>query len=112
MNLISHQINSLNGEIICPGDKSISQRILIIGFLLNSRMEIKGFLDAEDPNSTLIALNGIGASIKKDNGLIYINKRDEHLKSPYKDLNLGNSGTGMRLMLGLISGLGLSLIHI
>ena len=66
MNLISHQINSLNREIICPGDKSISQRILIIGFLLNSRMEIKGFLDAEDPNSTLIALNGIGASIKKD----------------------------------------------
>jgi len=108
LNLISHQINSLNGEIICPGDKSISQRILIIGFLLNSRMEIKGFLDAEDPNSTLIALNGIGASIKKDNGLIYINKRDEHLKSPYKDLNLGNSGTGMRLILGLISGLGIN----
>tara|TARA_B100000073_G_scaffold115688_1_gene93585 strand:- start:372 stop:1679 length:1308 start_codon:yes stop_codon:yes gene_type:complete len=108
LNLISHQINSLNGQIICPGDKSISQRILIIGFLLNSRMEIKGFLDAEDPNSTLIALNGIGASIKKDNGLIYINKRDEHLKSPSKDLNLGNSGTGMRLILGLISGLGIN----
>jgi len=108
LNLISHQINSLGGEVICPGDKSISQRILIIGFLLNSSMEVKGFLDAEDPNSTLRALNGIGASIKKDNGLIYLNKRDDSLKSPAKDLNLGNSGTGMRLILGLISGLGIN----
>ena len=108
MNLISHQINSLSGEVKCPGDKSISQRILIISFLLNSRIEIKGFLDAEDPNSTLMALNGIGAFIQKDYGLIYSNKRDEYFKSPSKDLNLGNSGTGMRLILGLISGLGIN----
>ena len=108
MNLISHQINSLSGEVTCPGDKSISQRILIISFLLNSRIEIKGFLDAEDPNSTLMALNGIGAFIQKDDGLIYSNKRDEYFKSPSKDLNLGNSGTGMRLILGLISGLGIN----
>ena len=110
MNLVSHQINSLSGEVTCPGDKSISQRILIISFLLNSRIEIKGFLDAQDPNSTLMALNGIGALIKKDNGLIYLDKRDEYFKSPTKDLNLGNSGTGMRLILGLISGLGINAI--
>ena len=108
MNLISHQINSLSGEVTCPGDKSISQRILIISFLLNSRIEIKGFLEAEDPNSTLMALNGIGAFIQKDDGLIYSNKRDKYFKSPTKDLNLGNSGTGMRLILGLISGLGIN----
>jgi len=108
LNLISHQINSLSGEVTCPGDKSISQRILIISFLLNSRIEIKGFLEAEDPNSTLMALNGIGAFIQKDDGLIYSNKRDEYFKSPTKDLNLGNSGTGMRLILGLISGLGIN----
>ena len=108
MNLVSHQINSLSGEVTCPGDKSISQRILIISFLLNSRIEIKGFLDAQDPNSTLMALNGIGALIKKDNGLIYLDKRDEYFKIPTKDLNLGNSGTGMRLILGLISGLGIN----
>tara|TARA_Y100000817_G_scaffold224287_1_gene177297 strand:- start:493 stop:1806 length:1314 start_codon:yes stop_codon:yes gene_type:complete len=108
LNLISHQINSLSGEVTCPGDKSISQRILIISFLLNSRIEIKGFLEAEDPNSTLMALNGIGAFIQKDDGLIYSNKRDEYFKSPSKDLNLGNSGTGMRLILGLISGLGIN----
>ena len=110
MNLVSHQINSLSGEVTCPGDKSISQRILIISFLLNSRIEIKGFLDAQDPNSTLMALNGKGALIKKDNGLIYTDKRDEYFKSPTKDLNLGNSGTGMRLILGLISGLGINAI--
>ncbi|MAR94882.1 MAG: 3-phosphoshikimate 1-carboxyvinyltransferase [Gammaproteobacteria bacterium] len=108
MNLISHQTNSLNGEVLCPGDKSISQRILIIGFLTNSAIKISGFLDAEDPNSTLEALNAIGAAIKKDDDLIYLNKRENLLKSPNKDLDLGNSGTGMRLILGLISGLGIS----
>ncbi len=77
----------------------------MISFLLNSRIEIKGFLDAEDPNSTLTALNGIGAAIHKENGLIYLNQRDDLFKSPSEDLNLGNSGTGMRLILGLMSGL-------
>ena len=66
MNLVSHQINTMSGEILCPGDKSISQRILIIGSILNCDMEIDGFLDSADPNSTLNALNEIGASIKKD----------------------------------------------
>ncbi len=65
MNLISQEIQSISGEVICPGDKSISQRILIIGSFLNCDMEIDGFLDSEDPNSTLKALNEIGASIIK-----------------------------------------------
>ena len=61
MNLISHQTKFLNGEVICPGDKSISQRIVILGSLLNCDMKVKGFLNANDPNSTLNALNKIGA---------------------------------------------------
>ena len=56
----------MSGEVDCPGDKSISQRILILGSLLNCDMEIDGFLDADDPNSTLDALNKLGASIRRD----------------------------------------------
>tara|TARA_B100001093_G_scaffold275758_1_gene263527 strand:+ start:34 stop:1317 length:1284 start_codon:yes stop_codon:yes gene_type:complete len=97
----------MSGEVSCPGDKSISQRILIIGALLNCDMEIEGFLNAEDPNSTLDALNKLGASISSDANKVYLNKRNIAFCNPSEDLNLGNSGTGARLLLGLISGLGL-----
>ena len=107
MNLVSHQINTMSGEILCPGDKSISQRILIIGSILNCDMEIDGFLDSADPNSTLNALNEIGASIKKEQEKVYLSKRHILFNEPINDLDLGNSGTGARLILGLISGLGL-----
>ncbi len=108
MNLISNQANYLKGEIICPGDKSISQRILILGALLNCDLIIEGFLDACDPNSTLNALNKIGASILKKDRKIILSKRKTPFINPVEDLDLGNSGTGARLMLGLVSGLALN----
>tara|TARA_B100001059_G_scaffold72932_1_gene70275 strand:- start:7540 stop:8844 length:1305 start_codon:yes stop_codon:yes gene_type:complete len=108
LNLTSTNTNSLNGEIICPGDKSISQRILILGALLNCDMEISGFLEANDPNSTLNALNEIGASIKKRGSKVILCKRESPFTEPSQNLDLGNSGTGMRLMIGLISGLGIN----
>ena len=108
MNLESKPIKHLEGEIICPGDKSISQRILIIGSLLNCDMEIEGFLDAYDPNSTLNALNKIGASIKKTNNSVVLTKRTNAFIDASDELDLGNSGTGIRLMLGLVSGLGIN----
>ena len=108
MNLISNQANCLKGEIICPGDKSISQRILILGSLLNCDLIVDGFLDAYDPNSTLNALNKIGASILKKDKKIILCKRKNPFINPIEELDLGNSGTGARLMLGLLSGLGLN----
>jgi len=107
LNLISHSTKSLSGDVNCPGDKSISQRILIIGSLLNCNMEIDGFLDARDPNSTLDALNKIGAEIKKKGNKVFLNQRNISFKNPLSELNFGNSGTGARLMLGFVSGLGL-----
>ena len=108
MNLISNQTNCLKGEITCPGDKSISQRILILGSLLNCDLIVDGFLDAYDPNSTLNALNKIGASILKKDKKIILSKRKDPFTNPIEELDLGNSGTGARLMLGLLSGLGLN----
>ena len=71
-------------------------------------MEISGFLDANDPNSTLNALNEIGASINKSGSKVILCKRELPFIKPSQNLDLGNSGTGMRLMIGLISGLGIN----
>ena len=108
MNLESYPTNQLSGEVTCPGDKSISQRILIIGSLLNCDITISGFLDAEDPNSTMMALNNLGSSIKKENDIFSISHRSKPFSNPSSFLDLGNSGTGMRLLTGFISGLNLA----
>ena len=107
MNLISHKTQSLHGEIVCPGDKSVSQRIIIIGSLLNCDMQVNGFLNAHDPIATVNALNAIGASISINGTEVILRKRENLFNDSKCDLNLGNSGTGSRLLLGFISGLGL-----
>ncbi len=72
MNLTSNPVQEISGDVICPGDKSISQRILIIGSLLNCDINVSGFLNAKDPLSTMAALNQIGALINIDGDLVKI----------------------------------------
>ena len=108
MNLTSNPVQEIFGDVKCPGDKSISQRILIIGSLLNCDINVSGFLNAKDPLSTMAALNQIGALINKDGDLVRIKKRSKSFISPESSIDLGNSGTGIRLLTGLISGLNLN----
>ena len=107
MRLFAKNKSSINGQAICPGDKSISQRAIIIGALANQDISISGFLKGEDPLSTLSALNQIGADISMTNNIVNINKRENPFNNPSNSIDLGNSGTGMRLMMGLIAGNGL-----
>ena len=107
MNLISLKSDLIEGNVVCPGDKSISQRILILGWLLNKNVTISGFLNAEDPLSTANALNQISDSIQINGNEVIIKERIIEPKNPDNPIDLGNSGTGMRLMFGLISGLGI-----
>ena len=107
MNLISLKSDLIKGNIVCPGDKSISQRILILGWLLNKNITISGFLNAEDPLSTANALNQISDSIQINGNEVIIKERTIESKNPENPIDLGNSGTGMRLIFGLISGLGI-----
>ena len=110
MNITSTPNCSMHGVANCPGDKSISQRVLMIASLINDQMKIRGFLHANDPLCTLSSLNQIGANIEIDkNGIIRIKKRNKPFLKSKKPLDLGNSGTGLRLMLGMTSGLGLEL---
>ena len=107
MRLFAKNKSAINGQAICPGDKSISQRAIIIGALANQDISISGFLKGEDPLSTLSALNQIGADISITNNVVNINKRENLFNNPSNSIDLGNSGTGMRLMMGLIAGSGL-----
>ena len=75
MNLTSSPVQEIFGDVVCPGDKSISQRILIIGSLLNCDVNISGFLNAKDPLSTMDALTQIGALINQDGDSVKIKKR-------------------------------------
>tara|TARA_Y100000816_G_scaffold290628_1_gene279798 strand:+ start:3090 stop:4409 length:1320 start_codon:yes stop_codon:yes gene_type:complete len=108
LNLTTSTDSQILGSVKCPGDKSISQRVLILGAFMNQDMAIDGFLHGEDPLSTMSALNQIGADISvNENDRVLLCKRRQSFHNSDNALNLGNSGTGLRLMLGLSSGIGL-----
>ena len=108
MNIFSKKITKLEGSCQCPGDKSISQRIIMIGSLMRSDIKVDNFLMGADPISTLKSMMAIGASIEIDGNNVLIKNKNKNFKDPLSNLDLGNSGTGMRLMMGLISGLNLN----
>jgi len=106
MNSISSNKSShLTGNLNVPGDKSISHRSLIIGSLVNGRIEINNLLESEDVLATADALRILGIKINKLNNKweVYGSGIGNFYGSNYT-LNMGNSGTGARLLMGLIAG--------
>ena len=95
-----------NDTITVPGDKSITHRALILASIADGKSEINGYLNSDDCLSTLRALKQLGARIEKTNSTkIIINGVGlDGLASPDMNLDLGNSGTSMRLLAGLLSG--------
>lgn len=96
----------LQGEVRVPGDKSISHRSIMLGALAEGVTHVKGFLEAEDALATLQAFRDMGVQIEGPvNGELTIHGVGKHgLKKPTKELYLGNSGTSMRLLSGLLAG--------
>lgn len=96
----------LQGEVRVPGDKSMSHRSIMLGSLADGVTHVKGFLNAEDAISTLEAFRAMGVRIDGPvNGEVTIYGVGKHgLKAPEKPLYLGNSGTSMRLLSGLLAG--------
>jgi 3-phosphoshikimate 1-carboxyvinyltransferase len=97
---------SLRGEIRVPGDKSMSHRSIMLGSLAEGVTHVKGFLNAEDALATLQAFRAMGVDIEgPENGEVTIHGVGKHgLKEPKEPLYLGNSGTSMRLLSGLLAG--------
>ncbi len=96
----------LRGKIRVPGDKSMSHRSIMLGSLAEGVTHVKGFLNAEDALATLAAFRAMGVNIEGPlNGEVTIHGVGKHgLKEPKEPLYLGNSGTSMRLLSGLLAG--------
>ncbi|QYZ67509.1 MAG: 3-phosphoshikimate 1-carboxyvinyltransferase [Gammaproteobacteria bacterium (ex Lamellibrachia satsuma)] len=99
---------SLTGSLRVPGDKSISHRSIMLGSLAEGMTEVTGFLEGEDSLATLNAFRRMGVEIVgPDAGKVVIHGVGKHgLKAPDAPLDLGNSGTSMRLLSGLLAGQG------
>ena len=94
----------IKGIYYPPGDKSISHRSLILTGQAVGRSEISNLLDGEDVMNTLLVMRDLGARIIKKNGkYIVFGLPPGALFQPKKQLDFGNSGTGIRLLAGLIS---------
>ena len=96
----------LHGSIRVPGDKSISHRSIMFGSLAEGSSHISGFLEGEDSLNTLRAFQAMGVNIETPgNGKVNIQGVGMFgLKPPEHRLDLGNSGTSMRLLAGLLAG--------
>ena len=98
---------SLSGRVTVPGDKSISHRSLLFGAIAEGITTIEGLLPAEDPISTAACLREMGVTISpiEAGGIVRVEGVGlDGLQEPNQVLNCGNSGTTMRLMLGLLAG--------
>ncbi|MDH3326319.1 MAG: 3-phosphoshikimate 1-carboxyvinyltransferase [Gammaproteobacteria bacterium] len=106
INYLIQSGGGFSGEITVPGDKSISHRSIMFGSLAKGKSEVTGFLEGEDSLATLKAFSKMGVEIiGPENGKLTIEGVGMHgLDVPDSALDLGNSGTSMRLMSGLLSG--------
>jgi 3-phosphoshikimate 1-carboxyvinyltransferase len=95
----------LSGRIRVPGDKSISHRALILGALATGVTRITGLLEADDVMATAKAIAALGAELSRTNGTFAVKGQGVGgLRAPATPLDFGNSGTGSRLMLGVVAG--------
>lgn len=103
MNLKTN-IHALRGEIAVPGDKSISHRAVMFGALANGTTRVTNFLTGEDCLSTIDCFRKMGVAItQQGNEVIIEGKGIDGLKEPTHILNVGNSGTTTRLLLGILA---------
>lgn len=102
----SSPVAALEGALRVPGDKSISHRAIMLGALAESRTEVSGFLEGEDCLATMRAFQAMGVPITHHGqGRVSIDGQGLHgLKAPTQVLDVGNSGTSMRLMAGVLAG--------
>lgn len=100
----------LAGRFTVPGDKSISHRVMLLGAIASAPLEAQGFLESEDCIATRRAVEAMGAKVETLPGnALRVNPPDA-LRVPASPLDFGNSGTGIRLMMGLLAGRGIDAV--
>ena len=102
--LISSRTATLGGAATVPGDKSISHRALILGALAVGETTISGLLEGEDVLRTADAMASLGAEVRRDGGLWHVHGVGiGGLTEPERVIDVGNSGTGARLIAGVLA---------
>ncbi len=103
--LESRAAKPLSGTARVPGDKSISHRALLIGALATGETVVEGLLEGEDVLRTAAALRALGAAVERDTGGVWrIRGRGlGGLVEPAEILDMGNSGTAARLLMGILA---------
>jgi 3-phosphoshikimate 1-carboxyvinyltransferase len=95
----------LSGGLELPGDKSISHRYAMVAALAKGTSELRHFSAAADCHSTLACISALGAEVKIDKDIVRVTGRGSRgLKSSWRALDAGNSGTTMRLLTGILAG--------
>jgi 3-phosphoshikimate 1-carboxyvinyltransferase len=97
---------ALSGRVRVPGDKSISQRALILGALAVGETRISGLLEGEDVLNTAKAMRALGARVERHGDGVWSVRGVgvAGFATPEKPLDFGNSGTGCRLTMGAVAG--------
>ena len=99
-------VDAVRGTVRVPGDKSISHRAIMLGALAEGTTEVSGFLEGEDCLATMRAFQAMGVEIvHRGAGRVTIHGAGLHgLRAPAAPLDVGNSGTSMRLLAGVLAG--------
>ena len=100
---LAHPIERVGGTVAIPGDKSISHRALLLGAVAEGTTTISGFLQSDDCLATLAAVRAMGVTVDEDPQMTVIGVGPDGLTAPDAPLDLGNSGTTMRLLMGLLA---------
>lgn len=99
-----NHVSRLRGEVIVPGDKSISHRSVMFGSIAKGTTEIHNFLEGADCLSTISCFRNMGIEIKHKNGIVTVHGKGlRGLKAPECVLDCGNSGTTTRLISGILA---------
>jgi len=103
--LIIEPKKSLNGTVQVPGDKSISHRAIMLGSLADGITRVKGFLMGDDCLSTVKCFREMGVTVEVNQDVVVVHGKGLHgLNEPEDVLDVGNSGTTIRLMTGILAG--------
>jgi 3-phosphoshikimate 1-carboxyvinyltransferase len=103
---VVHPATGTAGAIRVPGDKSVSHRAMMLGGIAEGITEVRGFLESEDCLATMNAMKALGVTIERPGVQeVRVHGVGLHgLKAAGRPLDMGNAGTAMRLMTGLLSG--------
>lgn len=105
----AYPATALSGSIKAPGDKSVSHRALIFGALATGETRVEGLLESDDVLNTAKAMQALGAGVERTGGGAWtVAGTGGRFTAPAAALDFGNSGTGVRLVMGAAAGAGVS----